>query len=191
LNLAASKRWAIWAAALAGTLWMVLQVEDQDEPAGIVEVAVKPRLSSGVGGRETNLAQLDEVATSLDWEVLAGRYAERGKESDLFKAHSWYVPPPPKPVQAVAPPKPVAPPAPFSYLGKLEDTPTGTLIFLSGGSKVHTVTIGETIDQTWRLDGEDAASLRFTYIPLSLPQTLSKSARPQAAKPNETQGVPG
>jgi hypothetical protein len=76
------------------------------------------------------------------------------------------------------PPAPVAPPAPFSYIGKLEDSPKETQIFLIANNKFYSVVKGENIDQYWRLEGEDANALQLTYIPLNLPQILSKSARP-------------
>lgn len=99
---------------------------------------------------------------------------------DLFKGHAWYVPPPPpKPVSVKVepPPPPVAPPVPFYYMGKLEQAPQATQIFLTVNNKVLSVTIGKNVDTLWRLDKEEANSLTFTYLPLGLTKVLSKAVR--------------
>lgn len=188
MKLAASKRWLIWLAALAATIWLVAQAPREEAETPQVAEAVSPRHAAR---SPTAVRQPHEApAAALAWGYLAGRSAERGKEYDLFRPHKWYVPPPPQSAQPSPPPKPTAPPAPFAYLGKLEDAPMGTLIFLSANNKVYTVAVGDTIDRTWRVDSEDASSLHLTYVPLGLPQALSKSAKPAIVKPNENQGVP-
>jgi hypothetical protein len=108
------------------------------------------------------------------------------KPNDVFKVHSWIVVPPVKKIKPAPPPPPVAPPAPFVYMGKLEDTPKGTLIFLMANNKLYSVIKGEKIDPLWRLDGEDMSSIHLTYIPLGLTQLLSKSARGMIASTPET-----
>ena len=100
------------------------------------------------------------------------------KPYNLFKVHSWVVAPPvvkqkPQPV-----PPPVAPAAPFTYMGKLEDPIKGTQVFLMLNGRLYSVLKGEKIDQQWRLDTEDDNNIRLTFIPLNLPQVLSKAARP-------------
>jgi hypothetical protein len=105
------------------------------------------------------------------------------KTQDLFKGHAWYVPPPPPkpvPVKVEPPPPPAAPPVPFYYMGKLEQAPQATQVFLTGNNKVLSVTIGKNVDTLWRLDKEDANTLTFTYLPLGLTKALSKALRPPA-----------
>jgi len=100
---------------------------------------------------------------------------------DLFKGHAWYVPPPPPkpvPVKVEPPPPPTAPPVPFFYMGKLEQAPQATQVFLTANNKVISVTIGKNVDTLWRLDKEDANTLTFTYLPLGLTKSLSKAVRP-------------
>jgi hypothetical protein len=67
---------------------------------------------------------------------------------------------------------------PFNYVGKLEDSPKGTQLFLMANNKLYTVLVGSDIDQEWRLDSEDVNTLTFTYLPLNLTQSLSKAAKP-------------
>ena len=108
---------------------------------------------------------------------------------DLFKGHAWYVPPPPPkpvPVKVEPPPPPAAPPVPFFYMGKLEQAPQATQVFLTVNNKVLSVTIGKNVDTLWRLDKEEANTLTFTYLPLGLTKSLSKALRaPAGAKAAE------
>jgi hypothetical protein len=112
----------------------------------------------------------------IPWHKLK-RELIQNKTYDLFKVHSWVVVPPVKKVKPAPPPAPVAPPAPFIYMGKLEDTPKNTQIFMMANGRLYSTRQGEKIDQQWRLDAEDANTLRLTYLPLNLPQVLSKSAK--------------
>jgi hypothetical protein len=111
---------------------------------------------------------------------------------DLFKDHAWYVPPPPpKPVPVkVEPPPPAAPPVPFFYMGKLEQAPQVTQVFLTANNKVLTVSVGKNVDTLWRLDKEDANSLTFTYLPLGLTKVLSKALRAPAGEKAAEQNNP-
>lgn len=186
--MAINRRNMVLGLALAVTLALVVWVDSQEkEQDSGVELARADRTAPR-SVAPANMVATDTPPSALDWQLLAGRKSDAEKPgSDLFKSHRWYVPPPPKPAgPPPPPPKPVAPPVPFAYLGKMEDTPQGTMMILSFNNKVYTAAIGETLDKTWRLDGEDANSVRFTYVPLGLPQQLSKTARAGGVKPNET-----
>ena len=92
---------------------------------------------------------------------------------DLFKGLSWYVPPPPPPPPPPAPPpKPTAPPLPFAFLGQYAEDNIRLLI-LSRGDRVMTVSVGDVIDNTWRVDSLSGEQLSFVYLPLTIKQTLS------------------
>ena len=121
----------------------------------------------------------------IPWQKLKREPSKTGAY-DLFKVHSWLVIPPIKKVKPVPLPPPIAPPAPFIYLGKLDNTLTGTQIFLMANNKLYTVVKGEKIDQQWRFDNEEGELLRLTYLPLSLQQTLSKFAKPAAVQAETT-----
>lgn len=183
---ALNRRNLVLVLAMAATLALVAWVDRQEQANEDIQLVRPDRPASKPAPRKTKAADAP-LPAALDWVALDGRDVVGDAPAvDLFRAQSWYVPPPPKPAEPPPPPpRPVAPPAPFAYLGKMEDTPQGTLMILSGGNKVYTVAVGESIDKSWRVDGEDAGSVRLTYLPLGLPQTLSKSARPAAARPNE------
>lgn len=169
--------WVLLMLTLGLTIWMASQPEDEDAgvdllanevviaPDEIKKIAVKPNTSSATPGKPQ----------TSNWHV---RHREplENQPVDIFSVHTWAVAPAKTLKQATeAPPPPVAPEAPFAYVGKMEDGAKGTIVFLMGRNKVHTVAIGEKVDEIWRLDGEDASSLKFTFLPLSLPQTLLKS----------------
>lgn len=90
----------------------------------------------------------------------------------VFGGHTWYVPPPPAPVVYAPPAKPVAPPLPFTYLGRFVESGGKPVYYLVKGDRAYDVRIGETLDGTYTLDGDDNGSLLFTYLPLKERQSL-------------------
>jgi hypothetical protein len=96
--------------------------------------------------------------------------------SNLFRAMSWYVPPPPPPPppppKPVPPPAPTAPPLPFSFLGRYEEGQT-LIILLVRGERIYTVSEGEVIDNTYRVERLTGGQLELTYLPLNIKQTIS------------------
>lgn len=147
---------------------------------------IKP--SAPIAKANQALAQLQTASNNsalIPWQKLK-REPNKTAAYDLFKVHSWLVVPPIKKVKPAPPPPPVAPPAPFTYMGKLDNTPTGTQIFLMANNKLYTVVKGEKINQQWRFDNEEGELLRLTYLPLSLQQTLSKFAKPALVQSETT-----
>jgi len=121
--------------------------------------------------------QLQKIEPVLLWQGRT-QLLPNAKAIDLFQTHSWEINMP-KQKESLAPtPQPVAPPAPFSYIGKIEDTPKGSLMLMMANNQLFTTVEGEKINAQWRLDAENATALMLTYLPLNLPQVLSKNARP-------------
>ncbi len=137
---------------------------------------------------------INTKSSLIDWEKLNRTqiFQKRSteKSAHLFAEHSWVVEPPAPKVVKTAPPAPVAPPVPFSYMGRLDGSPKGDLIYLATADKSYSVLIGSKVDAFWMLEKEDAQNLYFTYLPLNLPQILNKNQRSTsadlslAAKPN-------
>lgn len=169
------------AIAVILTLWTLLQSEDAED-ADVIELADE-NVSTNLKRPITSaIAQSNQAgATSLVGNAIAMNKLKRepllSKPYNLFKVHSWVVVPPVKKTKPEPPPPPVAPPAPFTYIGKLENTPNNTQVFLLANGKLYTTKTGEKIDSQWRLDAEEPNALRLTYLPLNLPQVLSKSAK--------------
>lgn len=101
----------------------------------------------------------------------------------LFGAHSWTVAPPPAPPApvwtppvAVAAPPPTAPALPFAFIGKLDDAER-LRVFLMRDEKIYTVTVGDVIDGTYRVERIGGSEMVLTYLPLKVTQTLSVGDR--------------
>lgn len=79
---------------------------------------------------------------------------------------------PPKPAQAAAAAaeKPVAPPLPFRYFGRLTENGK-TEVFVMRGEDLLALAPGQTIGE-YRVDQIADASIRFTYLPMKMQQTL-------------------
>jgi hypothetical protein len=80
---------------------------------------------------------------------------------------AWLPPaPPPVPRAAAAPASAAAPPPPFPYrwFGQLDDG--GTLeIFLASPQRTRVATLGEVLEQRWRIEGVAMGRLQVTWLP--------------------------
>jgi hypothetical protein len=97
--------------------------------------------------------------------------------ASLFSVQSWYVAPPPPPPQAPmvaqAPPAPTAPPLPFAFMGSYRPEGAAPIYFLTAGDRVYDVKIGDTLDNTYSVDGIKSGQLLLTYMPLKIQQSLA------------------
>ncbi|MBI4998634.1 MAG: hypothetical protein HZC22_17400 [Rhodocyclales bacterium] len=93
---------------------------------------------------------------------------------DAFATRTWYVPPPPPPpVVAAPPPKPTAPPLPFAYMGSYDDAEGPTVIMLVRSDRLYTVSEGDLIDGTYRIERVQGGVIEMTYLPLQEKQQLA------------------
>lgn len=171
--------WAVLIVTVALTAWTALTSDQVDdtllaEPAGNARTSTTPSLTIA---QVATTDKIEVVSTPPSGWHIMHRDAPSEKSTDLFPVHSWVVVAPTPKIKPAPLPPPVAPPSPFTYMGKLDDGPKGTQIFLMANNKVYTVAKGEQVDAFWRLDGEDANQLLFTFLPLNLPQTLSKTQK--------------
>lgn len=95
---------------------------------------------------------------------------------DPFAVKSWQpvlLPAPPSPPPE-PPPEPTAPVLPFKYMGRQElvGDAAATVFYLSRGRDAYVVRVGDKLDSEYQLDSVDSGVLRFTYLPLSVKQTL-------------------
>jgi hypothetical protein len=163
------------------TFWAFLQGDEPEAEAeaGVVELADK---RSTTVTRDTNINTKQQLTVDAQKGVIAWEKLKRtplqGRVDNPFRVHSWLIVPPVKKIKPAPPLIPTVPPAPFTYMGKYEESPANTQIFLLANGKLYSTTQGKNIDGQWRLDGEDANNLQLTYLPLNLPQVLSKTARP-------------
>jgi len=93
--------------------------------------------------------------------------------AEAFGPKSWLVVPPPPPPPPPAPPEPPrAPPLPLRYMGQINDGNGGVTYFLLRGTATLSVSVGDTIDNTYRLDSAEGGALQFTFLPLRERQSL-------------------
>ena len=165
------------------TLWMMLRQETSDTDNTIEVIKQTNAVQDPIGKLSiTNITPSKKrILTAKQDSLIPWQKLERAPLSsqphDLFKVHSWLVRAPVRKAKPLPAPLPVAPPAPFTYVGKLDDSPTGTQFFLMENGRLFSVLKGEKIDRLWRLDNEDASSLYLTFLPLNLPQTLTKASK--------------
>jgi hypothetical protein len=124
-------------------------------------------------------AEVSRVADAGDLDLSQRtRDATAGDTANAFESKSWYVPPPPPPPPPVAkilppppPPAPTAPPLPFTYLGRYDDS-SNAVIYLVRGDRVLLVHAGDIIEGTYRVEGIVGTTLGLTYLPLKIRQSL-------------------
>ena len=97
--------------------------------------------------------------------------------TNLFSSTNWVAPPPISAVQLapavpVPPPAPSAPTLPFIYVGKLMDGDK-LVIFLSRQDTKYSVSAGDVIDSSYRVEQVSESAVVFTYLPLNIKQTLT------------------
>lgn len=148
---------------------------DGDGAAKTAQVGTKQPAkpdSSRVVGRK----QSPSEAAHVELDRLARRLQQKDREAEVgnvFSATSWVVPPPPPPpVKPAPPPPPTAPPLPFTYLGRYEESPA-VIIMLVKGDRIYTVSEGDVIENTYRIERVAAGMVELTYLPLNIKQSIS------------------
>jgi len=176
VNLTRRSKWLIGSAALIAA-WVAFGPKDPDsaEPARAAPARAGQAAHPG--------AVTAGVSVGQSLVLFAHSVAAQPAVGSLFPAHSWYVPPPPPPpapvvTAPVAPPKPVAPPLPFTYMGSYTPNGSPAVFFLTSGEKVYDVHLGDTIDNTYSVDAFANGQLVFTYKPLNQQQQLSTGGAP-------------
>jgi hypothetical protein len=104
------------------------------------------------------------------------RIARDTEAGSLFSAQSWYVAPPappPAPVVYQPPPAPTAPPLPYAFMGSFRTDGGGAIYYLTAGDRVYDVKVGDTLDNTYSVDGVKSGHLLLTYMPLKIQQSLA------------------
>ena len=173
MNLTKRGKWLAGIAAVV-TAYVVFGPKDSDpvEPTRASGSAAHVRVAAAGPGASVS-APLARTLEQLAHRVVAGSGA-----GSLFAAHSWYVapppPPPPPPVETapVEPPKPTAPPLPYQYIGSYTPEGQKPVLFLSKGDRVFDVHVGDTLEETYTVDGFNKSQILLTYKPLNIQQQL-------------------
>ncbi|MFA6971931.1 MAG: hypothetical protein WC208_11085 [Gallionella sp.] len=105
--------------------------------------------------------------------------AEKTEVANAFNVVSWYEPPPPPPPAPVVAPEPIvptAPPMPFTYFGRYENPPS-RIVMLARNEQIYTVSEGDVIDETYRVEHITDGSVALVYLPLGTIQSISMRAK--------------
>jgi len=122
-------------------------------------------------------ANKTESAPPAGLDKLGKRGQSEHKAVDIFKGKSWYVappkpkyvPPPPPP----PPPPPTAPPLPYAYMGSYQGKDGRMIIFLTRGDQVYSVSPGDVLEGTYRVEGIASGQVVLIYLPLNIQQSIS------------------
>jgi hypothetical protein len=158
---------------LLATLAVTAASSQEAVDDGVVRPLVK---TADIVGTSVPVASDNKAVKVTVGRLDFGRFnrdAEEIAAIDVFAPKSW-APPPPKVVPVVAQPVvPVAPPLPFRYVGQLEGGDGKVIIYLARGDTVHTVRVGDLLEEQYRLDALDNGQITLTYLPMNQQQMLA------------------
>lgn len=161
---------------LAGLVWIsygwgtVGAAEVVGSASGVVQAGHASKVS-GKGG-ESGTGKAGEPRVELERLDARSKRSVIRANGNAFGAKSWYVPPPQPVVKPAPPPPPSAPPVPFVFLGTYEQS-ARKVIMLVKGDQVYTVSVGDTIDNTYRIDKMEMGAVEITYLPLDIKQSIN------------------
>jgi hypothetical protein len=165
-------RHVVAAALVLAGVWLNLW-GDNGAPAGLAEAVSRPANAATDARAERAPPREAMVFAIKARSELIGD--GNGPIEALFGAHSWAPPPPPPPppapVVVKAPPKPTAPPLPFTYIGKKEEGGRWE-VYLARGADTFIVRDKTQIDDAYRAERIAPPNLTITYLPLKQVQTL-------------------
>jgi hypothetical protein len=154
------------AIAVLGYIVLIPDETQTIEPARAVAAPLRRENSQGTDRKARSLSAGLKSSDRLVKDTAAGA---------LFAVQSWYVAPPappPIPVVPQAPPPPTAPPLPFAFMCSYTTQDGQPTFFLTAGDRVYDVKIGDTLDNTYSVDGVKSGQLLLTYMPLKIQQSL-------------------
>lgn len=161
-------RWAV--PGIVFTAIVMAATPDSDVTANVART--KLQVQGKAAPVRTPHASQRSGALHVELERLARSPEQETRIGGVFNATSWYEPPPPPPPAPPAPPPaPTAPPLPFTYLGRYEDAPTRVVI-LAKGERIYTVSEGEVIENTYRVERVTSGTVELIYLPLNIKQAL-------------------
>ncbi|MBI5438950.1 MAG: hypothetical protein HY936_08405 [Nitrosomonadales bacterium] len=137
-----------------------------------VEDAQTGEVVAPAAGKASRREAVQPVLPVLQLDKLVRTDASE-PEQDPFAGKSWYVPPPPPPQPAQEAPRPTAPPLLFGYMGRMQEEDGQAVVYLTQGSRAYSVSQGDTIDGTYRVDSISPAQVTLVYLPLNIRQSLN------------------
>jgi hypothetical protein len=179
-----SRRGWILAPLLATSAWLALTGQPPPTDGAVVPAREATRgavaMAPETDGALTPglLALVPRETLYPERATLGARAAATSKHDaprDLFAARNWNPPPPLRPA-ASAPPRPAAPPVPFTFLGKKHDGDAWE-VYLGLGDKTLLAREGQVLNGTYRVERIAPPDMKLVYLPLDEAQALSIGER--------------
>lgn len=167
MNIKLSNRWQWWLLSLGLALAVSGYFNEPQSATNVVAATSKADRHRAGHGRNAQEPAQDIALSQLK------RPKTVADAGDLFRTKSWYVAPPPPP--APPPPVPVAPPLPFSFLGKEQKAGGKMTFFIADQNRVYLVHSGESLGNSYHVDGIENGKLALTYLPMKKKQYLDLS----------------
>lgn len=173
MNRFSKKQWMMFGlivlAVIVASDWQDVNSVSRKSSTSVVQASVRGvDAASPRRGTEVFNVRLDKLGKRVTSDV---------KAINVFERKTWFVapppPPPPPPLKPVPPPPPTAPPLPYAFLGSYQEPGGKQIIFLTRGERVYSISLGEVLENTYRVDGVAAGQLSLTYLPLNIKQTMS------------------
>lgn len=152
------RRAMVLAVGLVATLGAVKWVDSREKSL----VASGPDAVHHPNIRNPSLPKIEVDLSKLNRDLGSDEVGE------LFTTKSWQ---PPTPPPALSKSEPVAPPLPFTYIGRLEET-EGSTVFLSRDNRNYVVRTGDTLDNTYQVKEISDHAVIMTHLPTGISQTL-------------------
>ncbi len=112
-------------------------------------------------------------------DTLQTRSMAQVDTEDMFERKSWVIPPPPPPKPKYVappppppPPPPSAPPLPYKMMGSFQEPGQKLVVYLSRGDKLYSVSAGDVLEGTYKVESFNAGQLELLYLPLNIRQNL-------------------
>jgi hypothetical protein len=171
------QRWLAIAAFGLVALVLAVKAPAPDDLAAPASKRV-PNAANSVANQNTNKNQAAS-ADSLKLDTLQPRSMAQLDKEDMFKSKSWYIPPPPPPKPIYVPPPPpppppppTAPPLPYKFMGSFQEPGQKLVVYLSRGDKLYSVSAGDTLEGTYKIESINSGQLAMLYLPLNIRQNL-------------------
>ena len=170
------QRWLAIAAFALVALVLAVKAPAPDELAA----PISKRAHNNVTNLNTNKNQAvvadNLTPDTLMLDTLQARSMAQVDKEDMFKSKSWYIPPPPPPkpryVAPPPPPPPTAPPLPYKFTGSFQAPGQKLVVYLSRGDKLYSVSAGDILEGTYKIESINAGQLVILYLPLNISQNL-------------------
>ena len=161
-------------AVLAAILVATVTVAIVDYTGKSAPTRASSPVSSGAAGTDAKAAgPSPSPAGKEPYSLTLPERAPLGEpKAELFSSNTWQ---PPVAAAPPTPPKPVAPPLPYSFAGKFVHGDEHS-VMLSKGDLVFPVKVGETLDGAYRVESIGETQVTLIYLPLKQKQSIVVSS---------------